>query len=284
VWHRRELGNAMTAVDQVYAYVDRTFPNEELALWPGFLSYPYHLDAGKAIRERDMLESPEDLRQRHTPNKTLVISWGPSLWEQLDLVRKFSGCTTSLFDAVFPCKRAKGLFLMRYIGLDGDYQAAEAARAQSDFAGARKLYEAFLARHPANPAGYFVLGYEAYGLKDYVRAEEAYGWLEEVLPDHLPIVWNHALSLEGLGQFREAIPRLAFILEHDPRNYLAFMHLYWDYRRDGREGQARDLLLRMKLVTPRKPARGVPCGPSDVGRSPGVPLPHCARLSARLLY
>ena len=43
-----------------------------------------------------------------------------------------------------------------------------------------------------SPAGYFVVGLEAYQLKDYTRADQACAWLEDALPEHLSILYNHA--------------------------------------------------------------------------------------------
>ncbi len=190
VWHRRTLGHVMTAIDQVYGYVDKTFPHDELALWPDFLSYEYHLDASPAIRGRDIQVRAEDLSQRHTPNKTLVLSWHPSLWGQLDLVKEFTGCTAStLFDIVFPCARGEGAFLMRYIGPDATYQAAEAARTQGDLAGARKLYEAFLVRHPENLGARLNVGLVAYQQQDWAGSEDAFASVRNYFPA------EHYLSL-----------------------------------------------------------------------------------------
>jgi hypothetical protein len=46
------------------------------------------------------------------------------------------------------------------------------------------------------------------------------------------------------------MPRLDFIIGREPRNYAALLHLYWNYRKDGQTGRARDLLVEMKRAFP----------------------------------
>jgi tetratricopeptide (TPR) repeat protein len=99
-------------------------------------------------------------------------------------------------------------------------------------------------------AGQFVIGLEAYQQQDWTRAQRAYSALEEYLPDNLPILYNHGLSLSQLGQFKPAIERLKYVSTVEPRNYAALINLYWAYSRDGQEKKAKKTLLEMKEAFP----------------------------------
>jgi tetratricopeptide (TPR) repeat protein len=219
VWHRRELGQVMMSVDQVYAHVDEKFPDDELALWPGFLSYGYRQDASPAIRLRDALAAPEDLQERHTPNRTLVIAWSPSLWEQLDVVKQFDGCGgTTLFETIVPCAPPPSAVLMRYIGPDPEYEAAATARAAGDLSAARQLYEAFLARHPNNLGARFQRGSLAQQQKDWSAAERAFASLEGFLPDAPSVLYNRAIAMLEMNEAAPAVARLERVVEMEPGN------------------------------------------------------------------
>lgn len=250
--YRHDLGQVMVAVDQAYDFLDKRPPGERLALLPDFRPYDYKSDSHALIREKQVLSDGKELVSKGFPvNKTWVLSWKPSLWERLEVVEHYTGCRPGvLIDLLYPCTGASGVWVMRFISADVDYAQGETLRAQGDLSGARKLHEAFLSRHPASPAGYFVVGLESYELKDYVRAEQVYSWLEAAFPDHLSILYNHALALEGLGRLREAMPRLEAIVARESRNYGALLHLYWAYRKDGQADRAREVLLRLRREFP----------------------------------
>lgn len=253
--YRHDLGQVMVAVDQVYGALRTRPAGDRLALLSDFRPYDYYPDAPAIFREKQVIGDGKELVQKNFPeNKTWLISWKPSLWERLEVVENFSGCKRGvLLDYLYPCAPASGAWLMRFIAADPDYAKGEALRAQGDIAGARKLHESFLARHPASPAGHFVVGLESYELKDYARAEQTYGWLEGAFPDHPSILYNRALALEGLGRLKEAMPKLESIIAREPRNYAALMHLYWDYRNDGQADRARELLSALKREFPDDP-------------------------------
>ncbi|MGA2328161.1 MAG: tetratricopeptide repeat protein [Bryobacteraceae bacterium] len=251
VHYRRDLGQIMVGVDQVYHYVSTAFPNDQLALLPDFLPYDYHPEARPAIRNRDSLGSPEDLTRRHTPNHTSVISWEPSLWEQLDLVQQFSGCRAgTLFDAMVPCAPGTGAFLMRYIGPDPLYQAAEAARGKGESRIARALYAAFLDRHPNNLGARFMAGFVAIQEKDWAKSEQDCAMLERCVPNHPRVLYNRALAMIELKQYGPAIDRLKRVVQVIPQDYGALFNLSRAYRAAGYEQQARETLQVMKQLFP----------------------------------
>ena len=249
--HRWELGQTMIAVDQVYAYVAKTYPNDELAIAPSFLSYNYRTDVGSAFLLRDSLSSLDDLSRRHTPNRTSVIAWQPSLWEQLDVVGQFSGCTAAtLFEAVFSCPADQGVFLMRYIGPDPGYQAAEAARTRGDIAGARNLYEEFLTRHPLNMGAQFKDGVAAYQQQDWAGSERAFAILEEDFPGNSSVLYNRAMTLLQLKQNGAAIKRLKRVVAVNPRDYDALANLYRAFGMNGDQKEAAATLQTIQTLYP----------------------------------
>jgi tetratricopeptide (TPR) repeat protein len=250
--YRHDLGQVMVAVDQAYDFLNRRPAGDRLALLSDFRPYDYRPDAPALFREKQVLGDANELVSKAYPeNKTWVVSWKPSLWERLEVVEHYSGCRPGvLMDFLYPCTGASGVWLMRFIAADPEYAKGEALRAKGDLIGARKLHESFLARHPMSPAGFFVVGLESYELRDFARAEQAYGWLESAFPDHLSILYNHALAYEGLGRLREAMPRLEASIAREPRNYGALLHLYWDYRNDGQADRARGLLVTLRREFP----------------------------------
>jgi tetratricopeptide (TPR) repeat protein len=234
MWHRRELGRVMTAMDQGYSYVDEVFPNGELALWPGLRSYDYRPDASKAVRDRDPLARPEDLIRRHTPGKTLALSWEPSHLEQLDYISYFSGCRpTTLFDRIFPCEPGSGLYLMGYIGPDGAFQAAEAARAKGNMAEARRDYETILDRHPTNLGAQFNLGIVLLEQKNWAEAESVFARMEGYFPADSMVLYNRALAMIELKQIEPAEDRLKRVVKMQPLDYGARFNLARIYTMEG---------------------------------------------------
>jgi tetratricopeptide (TPR) repeat protein len=251
--YRHDMGQVMVAVDQVYEEVAEHHAADRLTLLPDFRPYDYRPNAPRLFAEKTVLGDGVDLvKKGYMAGATSVISWTPSLWDRLEVMGHYSGCrTTTLFDWVYPCARGTGTWLMRFIASDPDYAKGEELRAKGDLNGALRLHEGFVTRHPMSPAGYFVVGLEAYQLKDYTRADQAYAWLEEALPEHLSILYNHALAFEGLGRFKDAVTRLDFIVGREPRNYAALIHLYWDVRKDGQTKRAHELLVAMKREFPQ---------------------------------
>jgi hypothetical protein len=249
--YRRSMGQVMIAVDQVYERVAQQHSGDKLVLMPDFRPYDYRPDAPKVFAEKTWLGRNDELPQKGVPEKTMVVSWQPSLWEQLEMVERFSGCrSTSVFDRVFPCPPGSGTYLMKYIGTDPLFGQAEQARNHGDLAGARRLYEQYLARHPKSLAAHFSLGLVAYQQKDWVRSDQDYAALEEFLPEHLSIVYNRALALAELKQYDGAIDRLKFVIRKEPQNYAAWINLYYTFNKAGKEKKAKQALNDMKRLFP----------------------------------
>lgn len=249
--YRRDMGQVMVSVDQAYEYFAKNHADAKLTLFPDFRPYDYRTDAPKSIIERDWLQNVDDIGKKYQPYQAFAISWKPSLWPHVEMVANFSGCReTSLFDRVFPCPAGSGTYLMRYIGEDPVYKQGEEARSKGDLATARKLHDEFVAKHPQSLAGQFVLGLEAYQLQDWPKAQQAYSMLEKFLPDHLAILYNHALALSQLQQYKPAIDRLRFIAQKEPGNYAALINLYHTLIKDGQEKKARQTLEGMKKTFP----------------------------------
>ena len=246
--YRRDLGTVMVAVDAAYGYVNRTFPDDALDLMPDFLSYEYRLDASQAIRHRTALRNARDLPLHGSPNRTSVLSWRPSLWEQLDTIQEFRGCrTTTLFDLIVPCPPEAAVFLMRWIGPDSGYQAAEAAEVRGGgLLEARRLYDDFLNRHPANLAARLKLASTACRLGEWATCESAYARVQEMLPTEPQVLYNRSVALIELHQDRAAIELLKRAVEMDPRSYDANYSLYSAYLRTGQSRQAEGILAGMK--------------------------------------
>jgi len=248
---RRDMGIVMIAVDQIYEYVDRHFPQAKLALLPDFRPYDYRPSAGPAVLKREWLQSTDELVKKYVPGNTYVISWSSSMWDQLEMVERFSGCReTTVFDRLFPCPAGSGTYLMKFIGTDPLYVQGEALRSKGDQAGARKLHEQFLAKYPKSLAGNFVWGLENFSLQDWPKAEQAFGFIETYQPENLSIVYNHALALAELKRYPEAITRLEMVASRDPRNYAVLINLYWNYVKAQEKRQANALLKKLKEYFP----------------------------------
>ncbi len=255
VHYRRSLGQIMVAVDDAYARIDTAYPNDELTLMPDFLPYAYHDGAAPAFQHMVSLSGIQDLVIRHIPNRTEVLSWQASLWEEFDLAGHFSGChPATLFDRLVPCAPGSGAFLMRYIGPDLSFVNAEIARAKGDMPAARKGYEDFVARHPQNLAGQFWLGFVDYYLKDWPASERSNQFVETYLPNHPSVIYNRATTLMELQQYEPAIERLERAIQMNPLNYGAQLNLYWSYRKAGHTGKAAARLQTMLELFPTDPA------------------------------
>lgn len=253
ITYRRDMGQVMVAVDQVYDHVRRNHANDKLVLLPDFRPYDYRPDGGRAFLEKTWLENGrnEDLA-RFSAGSTYVISWRPSLWDQLELVEHFTGCrSSSLFDLVFPCPRGSGVALMRYIGSDPLYGQGEAARAAGKLDEARAVHEQYLRKYPGSLAAQFVIGLESYSLKDAPRAIQAWSTLEKYFPEHSSIVYNHALALAQDQKYGPAADRLKWLVSREPNNYAVAINLYYSYKNSGQDRRAKALLLDMKKAFPQ---------------------------------
>lgn len=249
--YRRSMGQVMVSVDQVYEEVRKNHQNSKLTLFPDFRPYDYRPDSGQVFLDKTWLSAPEDLR-KHEPFRTYAISWSPSLWPEVEVVKNFSGCREGvLFDAIFSCPPATGTYLLRYIGQDPLYSQAEEARSRGDIAEARKLHEQFLAKYPGSLAGQFVMGLVAFQQQDWTRAHHAYATLEKYYPYHLSILYNHALVLRELNQFDGAIERFKFVVGQDGMNYAALINLYHTYTRAGLTSPAKKLLAEIHRKFPQ---------------------------------
>jgi tetratricopeptide (TPR) repeat protein len=255
LWYRRSLGQTMVAVDQAYERINAAFPDDDLALMPDFLPYAYREGAASTFQHMDSLGNAEDLLRRHRANRTSVLSWEGSLWEELDMAAHFSGCrSTTLFDRVMPCAPGTGIFLSRFIGPDRSFLVAEVDRGKGDMAAALRGYEEFVARHPNNLGGQFWLGFAAYYQKDWAESERANQFVESYLPNHPSAIYNRAITLMELQQYGPAIERLDRIVEMNPQNTAAQLNLYWAHRKAGHKGQAAERLQAMLRLFPADPA------------------------------
>jgi tetratricopeptide (TPR) repeat protein len=252
---RKELGEVMIAIDRVFEYVDQNMPAAKVALAPDFRHYDYRTDAGPWLKNRDDLGAVEDLaKKNYEVGKTYLISWNPSLWEQLELVRYFQGCReTTVFDHVFGCSSPAGTYLFRYIGLDPVYAEGDKLRAKGDMAGALAKHLEFQKTHPDSLATHFVIGLEAYSLKKWDLMDSSYNALERYFPEHLAILYNHALALKELGRAPDAAKRLEFIVAREPKNYAALINLFATYKAMSDDSHARDVAGRMKVAFPNDP-------------------------------
>ncbi|MGZ3688634.1 MAG: hypothetical protein ACXVBW_10055, partial [Bdellovibrionota bacterium] len=239
VAYRRDMGQVMVAVDQAYSYVDQKLPTEKVALGPGFRPYDYHPEAGPWFSAKKQLGALDDLAKGDFPaGQTYVISWSPSLWERVEVIQHFTGCTKGPFDRIWPCPAGTGIWLMRYLGADAEYAAGEALRAKGKNAEARAVHESFLRHHPLSLAGLFVVGLESMGIQDFARADQVYSLIEEHIPDQASSLYNHGLALTELGRPKEAASRFLRVIAGDPRNYGALYNLHLAYKRAGERERA----------------------------------------------
>jgi hypothetical protein len=198
---RRSLGPVMVSVDDAYQYFSTHSAYSDLTLVPEFNSYDYRPDAPESIRRRVRLNNLTDLDRGFVPFRTYVIGWEPSLWEKVEVVERFTGCSGSvLFDRIFPCELKSGTVMMRYIGVDPLFAQGEELRKNKDFAGARKLHEEFLNKYPRSMAGLFVVGLESIELKDWERARQTYSVLKLFMPDHANIGQNYNFVLSHFNR------------------------------------------------------------------------------------
>jgi tetratricopeptide (TPR) repeat protein len=252
--YRRDQGTMMVAIDRVYRHIDQNFPNSKLALLNDFRPFDYHPSASQAILSRTWLDRNEDLVRKFKPFETYVISWGPSFWDQLEFVELFPGCKNStLFDLMFPCRKASGAYLMRFIGVDPLFMEGEGARSRGDLAAAAKFYDQYLAKYPKSMAGHFVMGLVSFNMRDWNRSQRENEILEEYFPNHLSVLYNRALALVELGQILPAADRLQLVVDHDPKNYSAYINLFEAYKKARLFNKAKKVLGKMKAAFPDRP-------------------------------
>lgn len=223
---RHDLGAVMVAVDRAYRAVDARYPQGKLVDFPDFRPYDWRPASSLAVQNAQVLSRVEDIRSYAQPGiPTLALSWNPSFWEELDFEEFFSGCPGGvLFDALMGCSAGEGVYLYRYLGSDPDYLEGEAARKRGAHSEALMAYGAFLERHPRSFAGHFVVGLSALTVGDAARAAESWSYLERYFPHHLSVLYNHALALESLHKWTDALARLKMVLSADPKNYGAWYH------------------------------------------------------------
>ncbi len=193
----------MVAVDQAYESFARQLPDYRLTRLPDFLPYDYRPGAPESILKKERLGNILELVKGYEPYKTYVLTWEPPLWEQVEVVRSFNGCREGvLFDMIFPSPPEAGVQLLRFIGPDPLYLKGEELRAKGDLAGAQRVHEEFVSKHPLSLAGLFLVGLEAYQQQDWHRAEQVYSTLERYLPDRVPVLYYRAVTLEQLPAVR----------------------------------------------------------------------------------
>jgi len=249
--YRRDMGQVIVSVDQVYEQINRDHPTAKLALFPDFRAYDYRPDAAKVFTEKVSLGSTDDLPKNFEPMNTVAVSWNPSLWEQVEQIGMFSGCrSSSIFDRIFPCPVGTGTYLMRFIGRDPLYAQAEELRAKGDLKGAYAVHQQYIAKYPGSMAGRFVTGLLAYQLSDWPKAQESYGILERFFPQNLSIVYNHALALREMGKYGDAIKRLKYVVAKDPDNYSSLINIYYTYDRANEKKKALEHLKTLKRKYP----------------------------------
>ncbi len=243
--YRRDMGIVMVSVDQAYERVAKDFPGASLALMPDFRPYDYRPGAGRVFDLKTVLADTGDLSKKaFPPGNTIVISWNPTLWEEIELIEAYTGCRSySPFDWLWPCPKKAGAMVMRWLGANPLYQKAELLRKGGKNAEALALHEQFLKDHPGSLAVRFVIGLESFLVGNPTRAWEVFHPLSEYFPNNNAVLFNTALAGMETQHLIEAAKLLETIAEREPTNYGVLYNLQEAYKRSRRD-RARERVVR----------------------------------------
>jgi tetratricopeptide (TPR) repeat protein len=207
---RAEFGDIELSIDRVYTYVDTHDPDANLLLMNDFLNYDYHPDASPALQHKSRVGSYAQVSGKHT----LVISWVPSYWEEVELVASFSGqSTNSPFDRLWPYPVPGRTYLMRFIDKDDRFRQANDRTNRGDLNGAAQLLQDLLVSYPGSMAARLELALLACRKADWARADELFANLESIAPEDEMIRYNRGFSMENSGQDQAAVARLKSLVD-----------------------------------------------------------------------
>lgn len=108
---RKNYAAVITAVDQVYSYVEANTNITTLILFPDFLPYDYWRGVSPAIDNKISLRSTEDFKQFVNINAH-YISWSKLDFPELNLLSQFSACNDDgPFERIFGCAQTSISYL-----------------------------------------------------------------------------------------------------------------------------------------------------------------------------
>ncbi len=246
--HRRDMGATQVSVDRMYSAVETDFSGAQLVMLPGFLAYGYKASNSTAIAGRKTLGTAEEITA-YPAGSTVAASWNATLDARYVLDRKVSACGYSLFDLVF-CPRDRGAFLLRFSGGVPAIAEADAKDKAGDLTGGRDQIEGYLANEPGNHGAHFIAGLYNYRLRDFARMEKNYETLGPFFMDNPAVVYNWALSKQGLEKFKDAARLLEHVYRQVPKDYAVGFNLADSYYRTGRKGRALATLSELMQAYP----------------------------------
>ncbi len=234
---RRDLGHTMVAVQKMYETIEQKYPNHRVVYLPGFLNYPFRPSSAPALSQRQAIGGVNDLAA-YPAGQTLAIGWSSLLDQRLALAEVASGCTSSLFDLVFPCGKADGALLFKYVGNPPAVAQAQQLEQENKLPAARDTLDAYLRTEPGNHSVAFVLSLYAYRLGDFPRMERLYDELVPFFPAHSSIMYNAGLAKMGVNKHAEAAELLGKAYKLLPLNYGVGFNLASAYFQAGKKRRA----------------------------------------------
>jgi tetratricopeptide (TPR) repeat protein len=248
VEHRKYLGHIMTAVDGLYAKVEKDFPNSQLLLGSGFAYYGYR-NSSPSIVGRKELRGNEDVASYPAGN-TLMASWSSSLDPRLTLEYAASGCGSNAFDMIFRCEPHEGAMLLRYVGSPSEIAEADRYDKIGDLTTARKLVDQYLAKDPNNHGVGFVAGIYAYRASDVARMEQIYDKIGPYFPWHTAVVYNWGLAKQASQKYADATRLFERAHSMAPKDYAIGYNLADAYFNAGKKTRAIATIDRMLSYYP----------------------------------
>jgi tetratricopeptide (TPR) repeat protein len=248
VEHRKYLGHIMTAVDKLYAKVEKEFPQSQLVLGNGFAYYGYR-QAVPALAGRKELRGGDDVGNYPVGN-TFMASWASSLDPRLTLAYTASGCGSNAFDLIFRCQPHEGAMLLKYVGTPSELTQADQMDKAGNLAGARQLLDQVLAKDPDNHGVGFVAGIYAYRASDVARMEQIYDKMGPYFPWHTAVVYNWGLAKQATQKFAEASRLFERAHSMAPNDYAIGYNLADAYFNAGKKSRAIATIDKMLKVYP----------------------------------
>jgi tetratricopeptide (TPR) repeat protein len=247
---RMNLGHVMVATQNVYDSLEKTYPSAIALFAPNFKVYGYkETDVAASIKSRKQINPGEDIRN-YPANNTIYVTWNPSLDARFSLATSASGCGSTLFDLIFPCRKTDGALMLRYIGDVPEIISADQLDKQGKLLEAQQTLEAYVKRDPGNHGAAFILSLYYDRTHNHAKMDEVYGLFGEYFPDHTSVLYNWGVAKLGLQKYKEAASLFETAFKITPRDISIGLNLADSYYHIGKKARALTVLSELQTFHP----------------------------------